>query len=151
MLIPMKHCVLSLPSDSSKEFYIVSYELSSNTLFLLGDKSGLFNEDIYPKKFARIVDMGADYDKIVSGDLIRGERLTNFIVYGKLQKDYSWHNTNGNEDEYLLYTVYCEDWDIYGEFNTRNSFRSIFNRKYLCIYDYRWFDEFRHKWVGYFN
>ena len=143
MLIPIEFCRTTIPTDSKEEFYIIRYSRSKNKWIILGNKDGLFDEKVLIERFARPTEKGFGISDKLSVDLHMGEDTTTFIVYGTATIDEYWEEYYGDTGDAILYTIDCTGWEILGEIRTMNSLRSIFSRKYLNIYDYRWFDVLR--------
>ena len=149
-IFPIKFCLESLPIDIKSDFFVIKYHDLENLWVLVGDKTGLFDENTVSDYPIDIV--GKDPRNIISGDLYYGERNTYIVIYGS-----SFENRNefkvDNSETILVekaYLINSTGWDILGVIDSRNSFRMKYYKNYLTIYDYKWFDEFR-KFFGEFS
>lgn len=112
------------------------YGYGAYAWLLVGNNEGMFDEQTmvdYPVSVEN-----HDPKKIVSGDLYTHNRNTYFIIYGTAIRKES------------RYTIENNQWNILGDIDSRNSFRLNFSRKYLTIYDYKWFDNVR-EWIGLYS
>lgn len=138
-IFPTKFCLKSYPQGSDKQFYIVRYDCMKNWWILAGDSKGLYD---WNEALDIPIDIkGKDIQEIMSGDLYLRNLPTYFVLWGEveIQKQY-------DEDNNLIYqqhVINCTDWDILDRIHSRNQFRMKFSNKYLTIYDYKWFDDFR--------
>jgi len=80
LIFPIKFCLKSFPSDNKGDFYVVRYRDLEGAWFLVGDKTGIYDESTVSDYIVYID--GKDLCDIVSGDLYLWERDTNFILYG---------------------------------------------------------------------
>ena len=139
-ILPIKFCRFQYPSpNSKKDFLVVRHDSTKNWWILTGDKEGLQDWDTVPD--IPVTVKGKRIEDIVSADLYVNFEPTYFILWGDIE-------TKENYDpKYQIVSreivIDCTDWDILGDLSSRNSFRSIFCRKYLTIYDYKWFDVVR--------
>jgi hypothetical protein len=150
LIIPIKFCLKSLPSDDNKDFYIIRFYDLRHKWFLVGDKNGMYDENTVSDYVVYIE--GKNPQKIVSRDLYLCDRKTYFIIYGIAKIDEMSFEVEGSGRTLVdkRYTIYSTGWDILNEIDSRNSFRLKFSRKYLTLYDYKWFDYLR-KLFGVFD
>ena len=150
-LVPTKFCLSSIPTNEG-ELYIITYSRSKNRWLVIGDKTGLFTESSETEYIADLVIINTFWQFApISVDLYTYDNSTNFIIYGTAVVDDYWDE---RYDETILvtrYTIECVEWDILGKIETSNSFRSIFPRNYLNIYDWRWFDICRDRLYGFLD
>lgn len=138
-IFPVKFCVKTLPINNQQKFYIVRFDCLKNWWVLAGDSDGLYDWNTISDTPVYL--KGNNFQKKISGDLYLRDMPTYFIVWGDAEvlKEY--------DEEYDIvlqqYVINCTDWNVLNEVNSRNTFRMNFSNKYLTIYDYKWFDDFR--------
>ncbi|MFA9464788.1 MAG: hypothetical protein ACERKN_10920 [Velocimicrobium sp.] len=119
---------------------------------MVGDKNGLFDENLSQERLAQPEGNEFKFEMAVSTELYMQGNATNFIVYGTETK-----NGEGDETyyaytkEFTCFTIKDTGWDVLGEIHTKNSLRGIFPKKYLNIYDYKWFDKLRDQMYGFLD
>ena len=119
---------------------------------MVGDKTGLYIDSKLPERIAWPIGNRFEFEKKVSVDLYMQGDATYFIVRGVSTIDeYIDERYFGEKVNVKCYTIDCLSWDIFGKINTSNSLRSIFPKKYLNIYDYKWFDNLRDRFFGYLD
>lgn len=142
LLFPVKFCLQEYPSENTdRDFVVVRFDSTKNWWILTGDKNGL-------KDFNKVPDIpveieGKNIEEIVSGDLYINFEPTYFVLWGDIEKKEVRDIVDGREIASKQLTIDCTDWDILYEVSSRNEFRAKFPRKYLTIYDFKWFDKFR--------
>lgn len=152
MLIPIKFCLSSIPSNSNEDFFIIKYSRDKVAWLIIGDKNGLFSDEITQERRIRPTEKGFGIGKTLSVDIYMQGDATNFIVYGTATIDEFWDEKYyGETGNAILYTIDCTGWDIWGKIRTMNSIRNMFPKNYLNIYDYRWFDVLRDKLFWYLD
>ncbi|MBR1970280.1 MAG: hypothetical protein IKA17_07970 [Clostridia bacterium] len=138
-IFPVKFCMKSYPKNTDEEFYVIRYDGMKNWWILTGDAEGLDDWNTISEIPVEI--KGEDFTKIISSDLYLRDVPTYFILWGKAEIETEY------DAEYDItlkqYIVNCTDWDILEKIASRNKFRMNFSDKYLNIYDYKWFDDFR--------
>jgi len=155
MIMPIKFCLSSLPTDNNENFYIVRYSYYRNKFILFGDKTGFYSSE--PEHLAHIKGNKNPFgysikDGIVSNDLSFHNNSTMFIIYGTDTIDEYWDEKYyGDTTGAVLHTIYCTKWDVLGKVETMNKIRHIFPRNYLNIFDYKWFDILRDRLFNYLD
>ena len=134
--IPIKFTLKSLASEE-EDFYIIQFFDVWNSWLIIGDKTGLYDDG---KDYFVNINGEKNPKKIVSCDIYYYGN-TSFIVWGEKTLD-----PINNQ----LHHIECTRWEVLSKVESRNSFRNMFSKKYLNIWDYKWFDDFR-EWLGYFD
>ena len=127
-IFPIKFCISSFSDIKKDKFYIIDYYYDMSSWYLIGDEKGLFGEDNdFPDYFVEISN-GPDPQNIVSGDVYLCTN-TSFIIYGDIVEK------RGN-----VYLLDSSGWDVLGEIKRLKGTCRPKTRKYLTIYDFKWFD-----------
>jgi len=137
-VFPVKFCLRSYP-DGDAPFCVVRYDGMKNWWILAGDETGLYDWNTVSDQPVGIV--GKNFEDVISGDLYLWDMPTYFVLWGDVtvKEEYDDnHNVVSRQ-----YTVDCTDWDVLERVHSRNEFRMNFSSRYLTVYDYKWFDEFR--------
>ena len=139
-VIPIKVCRTALPTE---EFYVVEFYGLRNGWYLVGDNTGMLDENLIWT--IPVVIEGKNPQARVSKDLYFRDTGTRFIIYGSAIINEYTHIIENSEDMLIerRYLLNSMGWDILGDVNSRNPLRFALNNFYLTIYDYKWFDDFR--------
>ena len=146
---PIKFCMKYYPSDGDKDFVVVRLDNTKNWWIKCGDKNGLSDWETISDNPVTI--KGKNIQNIVSADLYKNNTPTYFILFGETEiKEYRKALNDNSQVVQREFIINCTDWDVYKEVNSTNGFRNIFSNKYLTIYDFKWFDNFR-KFIWYYD
>ena len=140
-VFPVKFTLKDVPYNDERDFLVIWFNTNLNQWLLLGDKNEMNTIDTMGKDISVIIE-GANPREEASMDLWLWGTL--FIVYGEiLSEEYIAENYDFNTDRELR-VIRSTKWNILGEIRTRNSFRRLFSKRYLTVYDLRWFDYVRY-------
>ena len=141
-IFPVKFCLQQYPDKNiDRNFVVVRHDSTKNWWIITGDKNGLKDFDKLPDIPVEIE--GKKIEEIVSYDLYMDFEPTYFVLWGDIEEKEVRDIVNGKEIVSKQLTINCTDWDVLYEVSSRNEFRAKFPRKYLTIYDFKWFDNFR--------
>lgn len=141
-VFPIKRCIIDYPTAEDGEFYVVRYDCTMCCWLLTGDENGI--TDWNTTSDVPVFIQGVDLKQIVSADLWDDFQETYFVLWGKGEEKVDYDE--GEDCRTIIMRkliVNCTDWDVLADFSTHNMFRYNFSRKYLTLYDYKWFDELR--------
>ncbi len=139
LVFPTKFCLEKYPSSTENDFLIVRHDNLKNWWIIAGDENGLYDWNTVSDIPVTI--KGKNINNIISSDLYLNNMPTYFVLYGEIQLQEQYSESNGTVS--YNYTINCTNWDILENIYSRNKFRTNFSRKYLTVYDYKWFDNFR--------